>query len=254
MVVYCYDKTFEGLLSCVFDAYSRRVFPDALLSQGATQPLFTSEVHTVLTDEAHASRVWKGIEKKLSAGACRMIRAVWLSEEPNSDFLLFRFIRRNFDSLVSIETDFGDQDVLAVMKLAKAVNQEAERVRQFVRFQKTSDGIYFAPIEPKYNALPLAVEYFHSRFSDQEWVVYDTKRQYGYHFDLKIVELFTFDGEISLSQSGKLKTEQMSENEALFQDFWKSYIQTLTIRERMNPKLQRQHMPVRFWKYLTEKQ
>jgi probable DNA metabolism protein len=46
----------------------------------------------------------------------------------------------------------------------------------------------------------------------------------------------------------------MAENEVMFQDFWKSYIRSLTIRERLNPKLQRQHMPVRFWKFLTEKQ
>ena len=32
MNVYLYDKTFDGLLTAVFDAYFRKTFPDALLS------------------------------------------------------------------------------------------------------------------------------------------------------------------------------------------------------------------------------
>ena len=32
--VYIYDKTFDGLLTAVFDAYFRKTFPDALLSEG----------------------------------------------------------------------------------------------------------------------------------------------------------------------------------------------------------------------------
>lgn len=254
MNAYLYDKTFEGLLTAVFDAYSRKVFPDVLLAEGSTLPLFTEEVYTVITQDDRAERVWKGLEKKLTAGACRMIRAVWLSEETDVDNLLFRYIRKNIDSATSIETNFGDEDVLAMMKLAKSVNFEAEHIRQFVRFQKTADGLFFAPIEPKHNALPLAIDYFHSRFSDQEWVVYDTRRKYGYHYDLKKVDLFTFEGNDPIPVSGKLRADQLDEHEALFEDFWKSYIKTLTIRERFNPKLQRQHMPVRFWKYLTEKQ
>ena len=32
MNIFVFDNTFEGLLTSVFEAYSRRVFPDALLS------------------------------------------------------------------------------------------------------------------------------------------------------------------------------------------------------------------------------
>jgi probable DNA metabolism protein len=254
MTVFLYDKTFDGLLTALFDAYSRRTFPDQLLQVGDPLPLFAEETYTVYTQDDKSTRVWVALEKKLSVYACRMIRAVWLSEEPHADMLLFRYIRKSIDSQRSIEADFADEEVLAVYDLAKCVYREAEHVKQFVRFQKTVDNLYFAPIAPKYNALPLAVEYFHSRFSDQEWMVFDTLRKYGYHYDLKTVEPFTFDEESPALLTGKLLPEQMAENEVMFQDFWKSYIRTLTIRERLNPKLQRQHMPVRFWRFLTEKQ
>ena len=35
MIIFVYDKTFEGLLTAVFDAYSRRTFPDLLVTEGA---------------------------------------------------------------------------------------------------------------------------------------------------------------------------------------------------------------------------
>jgi hypothetical protein len=46
----------------------------------------------------------------------------------------------------------------------------------------------------------------------------------------------------------------MAADEEMFQELWKGYFKAMTIKERINPRLQRQHMPKRFWKYLTEKQ
>ena len=61
MNVYIYDKTFDGLLTAVFDAYFRKTFPDFLLSEGDALPLFYDELHTVVTDEEKAARVWRGL-------------------------------------------------------------------------------------------------------------------------------------------------------------------------------------------------
>ena len=43
MIIFVYDKTFEGLLTAVFDAYSRRTFPDLLVTEGEPFPLFYDE-------------------------------------------------------------------------------------------------------------------------------------------------------------------------------------------------------------------
>ena len=39
-----------------------------------------------------------------------------------------------------------------------------------------------------------------------------------------------------------------------FQQLWKTYFKSTTIKERLNPRKHKQDMPVRYWKYLTEKQ
>lgn len=253
MVVFFFDSTMEGLLTAVFDAYSRKIFPDKLLIEGDIVPMFTTEEYTVITQEEKAIRVWTALKKKMSKGACNMLTNAWLAEAEGKDDLLFRFIRKTLDSKVSVETNFGDDDVLQLHRLARKVSHEELYIKQFVRFQKAADEIYFAPIAPVHNALPLAVEHFKDRFADQKWVIYDIKRHYGYYYDLHTVVEMTLDDDEHLL-NGKLDEKLMAEDEKLFQELWKGYFKSMTIKERINLKLQRQHMPKRFWKHLTEKQ
>lgn len=253
MTVFYYDKTFEGLLTAVFDAYSRKTFPDRLLAEGEIEPMFTSERYTVITQEKSATRVWVALQKKASKITCNMITYVWLSELEGSDELIMRYIRKIFDNKDSIEMNFGDPDVLQLHQIAKKVSHEKHYLVQFVRFQKAADDIFFAPVSPQYNALPLAINHFADRFSDQKWIIYDLKRKYGFYYDLHTVTEMTLDNNDNFLD-GKLDEKLMAEDEKLFQELWKGYFKALTIKERINLKLQRQHMPKRFWKLLTEKQ
>ena len=160
MTLFIYDKTLDGLLTAVFDAYYRKTFPDVLLTDGEALPLFYDEVFTVITDDEKAGRVWRGLQKKISASALSAITWCWLSELPEVGLLLFRYIRKAIDSPVSIETNFGDPDVLALSRIWKRVDWERLRMLQFVRFQKAADGTFFAAFEPQHNALPLTVAHF----------------------------------------------------------------------------------------------
>jgi probable DNA metabolism protein len=253
MIIFRYDKTFEGLLTAVFDAYSRKLFPDRLLSESDIEPLFTQECHAVVSSEEKSQRVWKALCKKLPDRGDNMLIYVWLSEIEGTDELLFRYICKSFDHKHSIAFNFGDDDVLELHRIARKVGHEALYIKQFLRFQKAADDIFFAPIRPIYNALPLAINHFTDRFADQQWVIYDLRRKYGYYYDLHTTREITFtDTDDALRE--KLDESLMAADEKLFQDLWKGYFKALTIKERINPRLQRQHMPVRFWRYLTEKQ
>lgn len=254
MLVFFYDQTFQGLLTAIFDAYSQKQFPEKLTAIGAIAPLFMSAHYTVVTEEAKYERVWTALEKKLPKEACHMLTYVWLSEQPEAPELLFRFICKLFDHPEEhYELNFGDPDVLQMQQLARKVSHEELYLKQFVRFQKTSDDLFFAPVSPIYNALPLAIPHFKDRFADQKWVIYDLKRQYGYYYDLQSVEEISLGDGPNLLE-GKLDETAMAADEKLFQDLWKGYFQSMTIKERINPRLHRQHLPRRFWKYLTEKQ
>ena len=232
MTLFIFDNTFEGLLTSVFEAYSRRTFPDALLAEGEPLPLFCDETFTVVSDEEKAGRVWRGLQKKLSASALSCLTQCWLAEEPETASLLFRYIRKAIDASRSIETNFADPDVL--------------------EFSRT----YFAAVEPEKNVLPLITGHFKDRFADQCWLIYDIKRAYGYYYDLKEVRNVVFgeDSREGHLVTGILDESLMDKDEKLFQQLWKTYFKAICIKERLNPRKHRQDMPVRYWKYLTEKQ
>lgn len=253
MIAFCYDKTFDGLLTVVFDAYFRKTFPDALFAHGEPLPLFCDEAAAVTTDAEKSARVWKALEKKLSGTALSLITMSWLSGLPGVDILLFRYICKNMDAPASVELNFADPDVLELSKIWKKVTGECHRAIQFARFQKAADGTYFAPFEPVYNILSYTVTHFRDRFSDQKWLIYDIKRQYGYYYDLHSVREVTFESKEPHLLTGKLHESIMADDEKLFQSLWKQYFKSIAIAERANPKLHRQNMPVRYWKYLTEK-
>ena len=52
-IIYQYDGSFDGLLCCVFESYTKKERPTAILRDGDDEPsLF--EMRAVVTDRAHA--------------------------------------------------------------------------------------------------------------------------------------------------------------------------------------------------------
>ena len=255
MIIFIYDHTFNGLLTCLFDAYNWKTFPDLLLKEGESLPLFYDEALSITTSEEKYNRVWRGLQKRLSISALSNLTYGWLSELPKIDQLLFRYMKKVFDSPTSIETNFADPDVLELSKIWKKVNNERHRLLQFIRFQKANDGTFFAPVEPLYNVLPLTIPHFKDRFADQPWLIYDIKRKYGFYYNLKTVEEVTFEANTQEHLiSGMLDESKMDKEEHLFQNLWKTYFKAICIKERLNPHKHKQDMPIRYWKLLTEKQ
>lgn len=256
MSTFIFDNTFEGLLTSVFEAYAHRTFPDALVAEGTPLPLFAGETLDVHTDEAKATRVWRGLSRKLSTSGLQSVARCWLAEEADTPMVIFRFIRKTIDAPRNIETNFGDSDVLAFARMWKRVEWERERLLQFVRFQKAADGTYFAPVEPEKNALPLIVPHFRDRFADQRWFLWDVGRAYGFYYDGHEVRRVTIQDSSSLPHltGGKLDKSLLDKDEQLIQSLWKTYFRAICIHERLNPRKQHRDMPVRYWKYLTEKQ
>lgn len=255
MIIFIYDHTFNGLLTCLFDAYNWKTFPDLLLKEGESLPLFYDEALSITTSEEKYNRVWRGLQKRLSISALSNLTYGWLSELPKIDQLLFRYMKKVFDSPTSIETNFADPDVLELSKIWKKVNNERHRLLQFIRFQKANDGTFFAPFEPLYNVLPLTIPHFKDRFADQPWLIYDIKRKYGFYYNLKTVEEVTFEANTQEHLiSGMLDESKMDKEEHLFQNLWKTYFKAICIKERLNPHKHKQDMPIRYWKLLTEKQ
>ncbi|MBR5352561.1 MAG: TIGR03915 family putative DNA repair protein [Bacteroidales bacterium] len=267
-MVYTFDGTLDGLLTAVFDTFERQECPESLLTTGDALPLFCDGVHEVVTDEARAQRVWRGLEKRLSREAVRLIAVGWLSEMQELNNPLYRYICKVFQQKAdapSIERNFADPDVLEVTNIARKVLHEQLRMKQFIRFQKAKDGTYLAVVSPDHNVLPLIIDHFADRFRDQPWLIYDAHRHYGYYYDGEdstpvgkhLPVRITLEDESAVPfnlDNGKLDEEVLSSDDQLLQDLWRTYFKAICIRERINPRKQLSDMPRRYWKYMTEKQ
>ncbi|MDR1043653.1 MAG: TIGR03915 family putative DNA repair protein [Candidatus Adiutrix sp.] len=251
MIVFVYEQSFEGLLSAVFEAFRLRLTPDALCPEGERPPLLATEIHRAPGDPEKSARVWAGLEKKLSGLALKQILYAWLSEEPGAAELVIRYLRAVYSG--TAETDFAHPDVMALRRTAFKVSREKEHLRQFLRFQKTRAGVYFAAVVPRCNVLPLVLGHFADRFADQQWIIYDLNRQYGYYYDLESLRETDRRPPVDPA-SGRLAEEELAGGEALLQEAWRAYFKSVSIAQRANPRLQRQFMPRRFWPYLTETQ
>ena len=259
MTVYVFDNTLDGLLTAVFDSFFLHQQPEFLLAEGEQLPLFADTPHMVVTDNEKAERVWKGLEKHLSKDGLHMITISWLSEERTLNQQLFNFICKVFRQpvLSGIERNASDPDVLEVRNTCRRVLHEQLRMKQFIRFQKAKDGTYLAVVSPDHNVLPLIIDHFQDRFNDQPWLIYDAHRHYGYYYDGKAAPIrITFENEAAVPfnlTNGKMDADVLSNDDALFQQLWRTYFKAICIKERMNPKKQLSDMPRRYWKYMTEK-
>ena len=253
MHVFSFDNTFEGLLTLVFESYQRKQFPDEILSgEGSQSVLFASTID-IETDDQKAERVWKGIVAHSSEVNAHRIYRVFLAGLPDTPMLLVKFIRLVIDSTKNEEFNFSEPVVVEVNKLHQKVCREAQRIHMFTRFQKTVEGSYYASFAPIYDVLPLCIPHFRDRFADQQWIIYDLKRNYGFLYDLKTVSRVVFDELKVNPQNGQLHPSLLAEDEKLFQRLWKQYYKSICIQERKNDKVHRQFLPKRFWKYLPEK-
>lgn len=248
-----YNGRFDDFLCAVFDVYEYRFIEVEIITGARFKGNIFEKVHFANHDPKHSERVLKGLRQKLSPEAQQQVYRTFLSEITGIENVLLEYIRYAFASEQSIEADFSNNAVLTITQTAKKVWREKHRMEAFVRFQKTADQLFYATVAPDYNVLPLIAGHFTNRYADQSWLIYDTRRHWGLYYDLKTVE------EVQLAFSdntgdGKNIRSVFEENEEAYQKLWQVYFKSVNIPARKNKKLHLQHMPKRYWKYLTEKQ
>ncbi len=248
MTILVFDGSFEGILSAVFDKYERK-FKDVILeSESKHQPQLLADIHHVQTTDEKAGRVWNALQKKLSVTWQQRLYCCFLSELEEAFQNILEFICYCFDSAENIENNYGHPALMALSKIDKSVSRERHRMKAFIRFEETADGLFYAGVEPDFNVIPLVIYFFKNRYADQKWIIYDLKRNYGFYYDLNQVT------EVVFEHAPKMKDKELlHEKENLYALLWNDYFKSTNIPARKNMKLHLQHVPRRYWKYLTEK-
>ncbi|MFD2146404.1 TIGR03915 family putative DNA repair protein [Mucilaginibacter antarcticus] len=205
----------------------------------------------VTTSPDYASRVLKGLRKKLSPNSVQRIYIAHMAEMVNEDNNIVGYIRYVFDNTENIEDDYGNRYVIRLSEVIRMMWRERHRMEAFIRFQKLQDETYYAVIEPDFNVLPLLIKHFRNRYTDQKFIIYDIKRNYGIYYDLHDTEFINLDFSNVAKPTDTIAA--YTEEEAIYQHLWKNYFQSVNIAARKNTRLHVRHIPKRYWKHLTEK-
>ena len=253
-----YDGTFEGLISAIFDYYALKL-KDVKICQpnNETLDLFANKI-TCVYEVQKFERVRKRLIEILGKSGFNALFKATLSEKKGIENTILEVVKYTFTSEKNILKDFGHFAVLELNQILKNISRERHRMTAFVRFKLGKDGIYYTTVAPDFDVLPLLATHFKNRFADQKWLIFDTQRQYGIFYDLHQVQTVEFsqitEQPTTQSMPSSVHSIDWDEAEKEFQVLWKNYFIATNIKSRKNSKLHLQHVPKRYWKYLTEKE
>jgi probable DNA metabolism protein len=244
-VIYIYDGTWDGFLTAVHHYYYDRQAVANIESSLSYIPNLIDEYREIPVDITKAKTVEQAIFNKISDESLDNIIHCFFSEINGREMWILNYIRLGFKIGSKIDSMLGDQTVLNVLQPARKVKAESHRMLGILRFELLENNIYYARIEPDHNIITFISPHFKERFADQNWVIHDIKRRLAALYNTKRMLISYMD----LSNIPNIHAE-----ETKFQSLWKNYFNHIAIKSRINPKLQKQFIPKRYWKNLTEKQ
>lgn len=251
MTTLLYDGSFDGLFTAIFEVFEYRYRDVEIASRESFhQENIFAEIHETITQTEKSDRVLNKLEQNIGKQGIHQLLKVFLSEDPNRETLILSAVQQSIKHPgENILQNFADSHILKISKIGKSVDRERHRMTAFVRFEKMQDDVFFAKIDPDFNVLPLIRKHFKDRYQDQKWMIYDLRRNYGILYDLENCDFFYPEEKLNLHQY----QQKFHDEEKNYQTLWQRYFTKTNIVERKNLKLHIQHVPKRYWKYLTEK-
>ena len=235
----------------VYDAYASKLgYENVKLQMNYVmdRELF-AEYEEVVPDAEKAEKVLRTIRRELGLEAHDCIcqaAASWDKRKANAIFktiVLGLHLPKKQNVMHCLTKDY----VCTVADLSKKTWNEAHSFMGFARFTELAGGILYTDIRPENDVLPLIAPHFANRYPEENWVIYDEKRdKFAIHRAGKgwmILEDMKIAEEVR---------SQLSMEEDDYRAMWKAFTKSVAIEARKNEGLQKQLLPLRFRDKMTE--
>lgn len=251
--IYLCDNSIDGVFTAIYLAWSSRyghanikIEDKSEGSKFSNIELF-AEYIPVETDYSLSEKVGVSIRKKISEEAYEMVCRVALSDYLGKADLIYRFLILGFSVGSSIVEHMSNEVVNNVFRVSKNVGNEAHHLLGFIRFSEQENGLLTAVIHPKNNVLTIVTPHFADRLPQEQFMIYDENR--------KLATFHVPGSSWILAQIPEIdqeKLESITIREDEYRDLWRAFFHHIAIKERVNPKLQRNNLPLRFRGDMTE--
>lgn len=240
-VVYRYDGTFEGFLSCVFESFQCKEIPLHILPPDREQEMLLPS-REITTDPHKAERVYRSIERKMSEEAKELIELSFLTCLPDKEKYMLDFFYLGYHYGRRVLNHLSNDTVNTLLKAVKHLTNEGSHLTGFIRFTQRN-GVLVSIIEPKNLVLPIIKSHFAHRYPNERFLIFD--RAHG----MALIHTHKQCGIVPVEE---IELGEISREEQYYQDLWRMFYDTIAIESRYNPQCRMSHMPKRFWAYMTE--
>lgn len=250
MIVYRCEDSLESIFTAIYQVYEeKRNHEDTILSLEDTPMLFAEDV-AVVANEEKVRKVMGTLQRRFGEtdyyALCMALSSPDIGKAQAVYRTIVQGLKKNtypghlFDNL-------ADDNVNKAFVLSRAASRECQHLKGFLRFQELENGILYSKIGPKNNILTFLMPHFADRLPMENFMVYDAVRDF-FAIHPAGRQWYLLCGE-QLQLPLKLN---LSEQELQYQELFRHFCRTITIKERENRELQRNMLPLRFREYMIE--
>lgn len=248
-VLQCEDSI-EGIFSAVYAAWELKYGHDNttvhLLDREETMELFTTYI-PLEADSEKAEKVLRTIRQKCSDEVYEQLFRVACADAADKADVIYRYVQLALRMGKQVAMHFTDRTVVRVMELSRAVGNAEHHYLGFLRFIEIPGGILLARYAPKPRLTELIMPHFVNRFPEERFLIWDTQRNVaGIHVPGQDYIMLT------LTEAQVHTLRAYTEDNIQMEQMWKSFVESISIKERENKKLQQNNIPLHFRTYMPE--
>lgn len=240
-MILVYDGSFEGFLSLVYDVYYKKLTPTKIYKTLPNEIIF-EEIKDIQTSKENSIKVLNAIKSKFPKDIVQKILNIFMCNTREFELNLLEYIIIGFKEAKQL-FNINIPCVFYLNNLEKELFKNVHKMYAFIRFEELEDGSLYGKIESKFNLVYFLGKHFLKRFNNQNFIIHDINRKLAF---VKIEDNY------SIQEVAYFDEPIYSSNEQKFQKLWKSFFSGVTIKERINPKLQRQMVPLIYRTYMSE--
>lgn len=280
MVVYQCEDSLEGIFTAIYNAYEDKHKPEDVCISLTEEWMLFAEYVPVVADDAKAQKVMNTLFQKFGSHDYYQLCLALSAADPQKAQAVYQTIADGLAKKCRPEHLFDNltnQYVHSAFSFARGASREYDHLKGFLRFEELEQGILYAEISPKNHLIPFLMEHFVDRLPIENFMIYDKGRKClavhaagaamsavhaaanaagvlsdRLHYDLPDC----FGPAWFMVQCDSDPKEEfsmvLSERESACQELFRYFCHAITIKERQNPKLQRNMLPLRFREYMTE--
>jgi len=239
-----YDDTIEGFYCVIYFIYKNNLnIQDITFNQ---KTIFNSRIKRINTIQKIADYIYNWLNKNFGKEVHKKLYYVFLSNLIDKEIYILKYLIYINKFGIKSDLSFKNNTLNVIKEYSNKVSLEGHRFKGLVRFKELKNGYFYSHISPDHNILPIISHHFSKRLTYENFIIHDSIREKAYIHDENIKEI------VEIKDLNLDFDNFYSDNEYIFQEAWKIYHKHLSIKERYNPRLQKNHMPKRYWKDLTE--